>query len=90
MDRVGGMRPPRGAGISLVVEEALDGVLLAIHGGQVEGGVLLPVDRQGVAAQGHHPLYGGVLVLHGGVHERGVASDGVAYVLQRAGTQLRV
>ena len=37
-----------------------------------------------------HPLYGGVLVLHGGVHERGVASDGVAHVLQGVGAQFRV
>ena len=37
-----------------------------------------------------HPLYGGVLVLHGGVHERSVASDGVAHVLQRVGAQLWV
>ena len=37
-----------------------------------------------------HPLYGGMLVLHGGVHEGSVASDGVADVLQRVGTQLWV
>ena len=54
MDRVGGLWPPRGAGISLVVEEALDGVLLAIHGGQVEGGVLLSVNSQGVAPTTSH------------------------------------
>ena len=35
-----------------------------------------------------HPLDGGVLVLHGGVHERGVAGDGVAHVFQRVGAEL--
>lgn len=37
-----------------------------------------------------HPLYGGMLVLHGGVHERSVTSDGVAHVLQGVGAQFRV
>ena len=90
MYRVGGLGSSREAGVRLVAQQALDRVLLAIHGGKVQGRVLLPVDRQRVAAQVDHPLYGGVLVLHGGVHERSVASDGVAHVLQRAGAQLWV
>ena len=56
----------------------------------MEGRVLLSVNSQGVTPQLDHPLYGGVLVLHGGVHERSVASDGVAHVLQRVGAQLWV
>ena len=56
----------------------------------MEGRVLLSVDSQGVTAQLDHPLYGGVLVLHGGVHERSVASDGVAHVLERVGALLWV
>ena len=84
----------------------LDCVLLAVHGGQVEGRVLLSVDSQGVTPSTshvslvlttppdlpelYHPLDGGVLVLHGGVHEGRVAGDGVAHVFQRAGAQLWV
>ena len=68
----------------------LDCVLLAVHGGQVEGRVLLSVHSQRVTAQLDHPLDGGVLVLHGGIHERRVASDWVTYILQGVGAKLRV
>ena len=90
MDRVGGLGSSREAGVSLVAQQALDCVLLAVHGGKVQGRVLLPVDCQRVAAQVDHPLYGGVLVLHGGIHERSVASDRVTHVLQGVGAKLRV
>ena len=90
MDRVGGLGSSREAGVSLVAQQALDCVLLAVHGGKVQGRILLPVDRQWVAAQVDHPLYGGVLVLHGGIHERSVASDRVTHILQGVGAKLRV
>ena len=90
MDRVGGLWASREAGVRFVAQQALDRVLLAVHGGKVQGRVLLPVDRQWVAAQIDHSLYGGVLVLHGGIHERRVASDRVTHILQGVGAKLRV
>ena len=68
----------------------LDCVLLAVHGGQVEGRVLLSVHSQRVTAQLDHPLDGGVFVLHGGVHEGRVPGHGVTDVLERSGAQVWV
>ena len=56
----------------------------------MEGGVLLSVDGQGVAAQVDHPLDGGVLVLHSGVHEGSVASHGITHILERSRSQVRI
>ena len=90
MHRVGGLRPSRSAGVRLVTQETLNSVLLAIHGGQMEGRVLLSVDRERITAQLDHPLDGGVLVLHGGVHEGRVPGHGVTDVLERPGAQVWV
>ena len=68
----------------------LDCVLLAVHGGEVEGRVLLSVHSQRVTAQLDHPLDGGVLVLHGGVHQGSVARHRVANVLKRGRSCVRV
>ena len=90
MGRVGGLGTSGDAGVRLVAQQTLDGVLLPVHGGKVEGRVLLSVHSQRVTAQLDHPLDGGVLVLHGGIHERRVASDRVTHILQGVGAELRV
>ena len=88
--RVGGLGTSGDAGVRLVAQQTLDGVLLPVHGGKVEGRVLLSVDRERITAQLDHPLDGGVLVLHGGVHEGRVPGHGVTDVLERSGAQVWV
>ena len=82
MSGVGGLGTSGCARVSLVAQQALDCVLLPVHGGQVQGRVLLSVHGQGVTAQLDHPLDGGVLVLHGGVHQGSVPSHRVTHVLE--------